>query len=73
MRQEQKLRPNQVFIQGRDEETGMRCNATEQYAKNDGAESLNNTDKPQRKKARHKQQMLYDPTHVKIQERQNNP
>ena len=49
---EQKLRPNQVFIQRRrDEETGItQCSATEQYAKNHGAESLNNTDKPQRKK-----------------------
>jgi len=49
----------------------LQCNATEQYTKNHGTESPNNMDKPQRKKA--KQQMLYDPTHVKIHERQNNP
>lgn len=72
---EQKLRLNQVFIQRwRGEETGItQRKATEKEAKNHGIESLSNMDKPQRKKARHKQQMLYDPTHVKIHERQNNP
>lgn len=69
---EQKLRPNPVFIQrGRDEEyySAMPLNSTRKIM----ALSPPTTWINLKGKRPDKQQMLYDATHVKIHERQNNP
>lgn len=50
----------------------LQCNATEQYTKI-MALSPPTTWINLKGKRPDKQQMLYDPTHVKIHERQNNP